>query len=850
MGEVYKARDTRLDRIVALKISKDQFSQQFEHEAHAAALLNHPNICTLYDIGPNYLVMEYVEGHPLRGPMNADQAIGLAIQIAGALDAAHRKGIVHRDLKPGNILVSKAGAKILDFGLAQIEAPRTNPVRSDAPPEEIATEEIWEQAGAFGTVLYMSPEQLQRKKTDYRTDIYSFGLVLYEMLTGKHPYHAENVAGLVGVMVGAPIPSVAEVATPALNRVLRKCLAVDPDERWQSAHDLRTNLEWVGLGIDQAEAAAPKKGTKSRAWWMATAAASLVALALGAAVSYWTRPAPPEELVKLSLQVPEGVSIFAGGAAGPPALSPDGRKIAFVADQGGHVLLWVRSLDSLTARPLANTEAARAPFWSPDGRTLGFFAQDKLRRIDENGGAAEAIANVPGNFAASAAWGTDGKILFTAGNLLTLFQVDVNGGQPVAVTSLQAQELGHFWPALLPDGEHFLFGAPNGGPVYAGTLGSAERRQILADAAHAVYVPASSGNGGPGYLLYVRQGALLAQPFSAASLRFQGEAHLIAENVEPGEFTVSNEGTLAFRSGDPPSSELDSFNRAGAPLVSLGRLAGNPGEMRFSPNGRVVAVAQTVNRVTDIYLHDLERKTASRLTFNGGRFPVWTADGTRIVFDKPDGVYLKSATGGGDEQRVFEDTKENGAIRNVSDLSRDGHMLLVGRSNPKTGFDMWILQAPLTNGATKKLAPFLQSPANEGQGRFSPSFPTRVAYTSEESGDNEIYVANTPGQPAGKWQISTAGGYAPRWRNDGRELYYVAPDSRSIMAVDIEPGALFRAGTPHLLFQAPSPIMGVSLDMGFAVSPDGKTFLLALRGQEPGSSTIQVVLHWPEELRR
>ena len=281
MGEVYKARDTRLDRTVALKISKDQFSQQFEHEARAAALLNHPNICTLYDIGPNYLVMEYVDGRPLQGPLNSDQALKLAIQIAGALDAAHRKGIVHRDLKPGNILVTKAGAKILDFGLAKIEEPRTNPVRMDAPPEEIATEEIWEQAGAFGTVLYMSPEQLQRKKTDFRTDIYSFGLVLYEMLTGKHPFHAENVAGLVAAMVGGAIPSVAEIASPALNRVLRKCLAVDPDERWQSAGDLRVNLEWVALGIDQAEAALPRHRVKSWKWWMATAAAAIAALALG-----------------------------------------------------------------------------------------------------------------------------------------------------------------------------------------------------------------------------------------------------------------------------------------------------------------------------------------------------------------------------------------------------------------------------------------------------------------------------------------------------------------------------------------------------------------------------------------
>jgi eukaryotic-like serine/threonine-protein kinase len=847
MGEVYKARDTRLDRIVALKLSKDQFSQQFEREAHAAALLNHPNICTLYDIGPNYLVMEYVDGHPLRGPMSADHAVKLAIQIAGALDAAHRKGIVHRDLKPGNILVTKSEAKILDFGLAQIEEPRTNPVRFDAPPEEIATEEIWEQAGAFGTVLYMSPEQLQRKKTDYRTDIYSFGLVLYEMLTGKHPYHAENVAGLVAAMVGGAIPSVADIATPALNRVVRKCLAVDPDERWQSAYDLRTNLEWVALGIDQAEAAAPKQGTKSGTWWLATAAAALLALGLGAGISYWMRPAPPEELVKLSVQLPEGVNIPVGGTVGPPALSPDGRRIAFVAEQAGNQMLWIRSLDSLTARSLSGTEGARSPFWSPDGHSIGFFAQDKLRKIDENGGMTEAIANVPGNFGAAGSWGNDGKILFAAGNLLTLFQVDVNGGQPTAITKLEGQELGHFWPEILPDGRHFLYGAPNGGPLYAGATGGAERKLILDDAAHAVYVP-SSAKASSGYLVYSRHGSLMAQPFDASSLRTTGEAKLIADGVEPTEFTVSNTGTLAYRSGDAVGAELNSFGRTGALLVSFGKQAGSPGEMRFAPNGKMVAVSQTVNRTTDIYLHDLERKTVSRFTFNGGRFPLWASDGQRIFFGKADGIYVKSPAGG-DERRIFEDSTEKRTLRNLSDLSADGQMLLVGRSDPATGFDMWILQNPLGE-ADKKLVPFLQTSANEGQGRFSPTKPLRVAYTSEESGENEIYVANTPGAPNGKWQISTEGGYAPRWRADGRELYFVGADLRSIMAVDIEPGTVFRAGTPHMLFQAPSPIVGVATDMGFAPSPDGKTFLLALHGQDAGSSAIHVVLNWLKLLQK
>lgn len=842
MGEVYKALDTRLNRVVALKISKDQFSQQFEHEAHAAALLNHPNICTLYDIGPNYLVMEYVEGQALQGPLPEAQAVKLAIQIAGALDAAHRKGIVHRDLKPANILVGKSGVKILDFGLAKIEAPRTNPVRMDAPPEEIATEEIWEQAGAYGTVLYMSPEQLQRKKTDFRSDIYSFGLVLYEMLTGKHAYRADNVAGLIAAMVGGGAPSVADIASPALNRVLRKCLAVDPDDRWQSAADLRVNLEWVGLGIDQAEAALPKGGVKSWKWWLATAAAAVAAVGLGAGLMAGLRPAAPDELVKLSIIAPEGATFGTGASAGPPALSPDGRQIAFVADQRGHIQLWVRPLDSLTARPLTGTDGARSPFWSPDGKSIAFFAQDKLKRVDENGGTAQVVANVPGNFAASGTWSADGKILFAAGNLLTVFLVDANGGAAAAVTKLDGQEQGHFWPAFLPDGKHFLFGSQAGGPVYAATIGSFERKQVLSDATHAEYVPT---RGGSGYLVYVRHGSLMAQPFDAKALSLGGEAHLLADSVEPAHFTVSNEGTLAFRTGDIAGIELESFSHAGLSNGSLGPQIGIPGEMRFSPDGKQLAVAQTVNRVPDIYLHDLDRKTVSRFTFTGARYPLWTPDGTRIVFRRTDGIYVKPASGGTEPQRIFEDT----SIRNMSDLSPDGRMLLVGRSDPKTGFDMWMLMDPLGKGV-KKLMPFLQTPANEGQGRFAPKGPARVAYTSEESGDNEIYVMNAPGGPTGKWQISTTGGYAPRWRNDGRELYYVAPDLRTIMAVDIDPGQVFRAGTPHVLFQAPSPIVGAATDDGFAVSPDGKTFLLALPGQESTSAAIHVILHWPAELKQ
>ncbi len=423
-----------------------------------------------------------------------------------------------------------------------------------------------------------------------------------------------------------------------------------------------------------------------------------------------------------------------------------------------------------------------------------------------------------------------------------MFVVDANGGQAAAATKLEAQEQGHFWPAFLPDGKHFLYGSQMGGPIYAATVGSFERKQVLSDATHAEYVPS---RGDAGFLVYIRQGSLLAQPFDAKALSLGGEAHLLADNVEPAHFTVSKEGTLAFRTGDIAGIELESFNHAGLSNGSLGPQIGVPGEMRFSPDGKQLTVAQTVNRTTDIYIHDLARKTVSKFTFRGGRYPLWTPDGTRILFRGPDGIRMKMASGDGQPERIFEDT----SIRTMSDLSPDGRMLAVGRSDPKTGFDMWMLLDPLGKGV-KKLVPLLQTPANEGQARFAPKGPSRVAYTSEESGDNEIYVISTPGGPPGKWQISTTGGYAPRWRNDARELYFVAPDLRTIMAVDIDPGQVFRAGTPHILFQAPSPIVGAATDSGFAVSPDGKTFLLAQPGQEATSAAIHVVLHWPTELKQ
>jgi Tol biopolymer transport system component len=855
MGEVWKARDTRLDRIVAIKVAKEQFSESFEREAHAIASLNHPHICQLYDVGAlpsgaGYLVMEYVEGAPVissarPGPLPFDVALKLGIQIADALSAAHNKGIVHRDLKPANILVTKSGSvKILDFGLATVSRPGPVHAHANLPPEQIPTEEMWEAGAVVGTLQYASPEQLQGKPTDARSDIFSFGLVLYEMLTGRHAYQADNAASLIAAVLQGPPLAVMSVTPPALSRILNRCLATDPEERWQSAQDLQANLEWVSLGLH--EIVPPKPAAISRKWWIIAAAAIVVAVVAGAVVMAWLRPAAVERTVKLSVLPPEGATFVSGAIAGPPAISPDGRMLAFVADQSGQQRLWVRTLDSLTARAIPDTDGARSPFWSPDSGSIGFFTQDRLKKVDLNGGAVQALANVPGGFSASGVWGPGDKILYAPSNLLNLFLIPASGGQPSPATRLEAGDIGHFWPAFLPDGQHFIYGTQAGAHVFAGTLGSFDRAGLLNNAIHAVYIPASGS--WPEYLLYVRDNTLTAQPFDSSARAVRGEPHTIAERVIPFDFSASAQGSLAFRSETTGGQELITFDRNGNRLASLGKQSGPPGAMRFSPDGKMVAVVQSSGRSQDIWLHDLARGVTSRFTFNGGNNPVWSPDGATILFRKMGGLYTKASNGTGAEEPIYTD-QEDPALRNATDWSNDGHSLLIARTEPKTGFDMWLLLDPLQKGPHKAL-PLLQSPVNEGQGRFStnPGPPRWVAYSSEESGVNEIYVMTMPGASPGKWQISNGGGYAPRWGRDGRELYYVGPDLRTVMAVEVEPGPRFRPGQPHARFKFPAQVNAVTNDSGFAVSPDGKTFLVEVPGQESTTSGINVVLNWQNDL--
>ena len=859
MGEVWKARDTRLDRSVAIKISKEQFTELFQHEAHAIAALNHPHICQVYDVGATpsgagYLVMEFVEGHPIisadhPGPLPFDLALKLGIQIADALHTAHRKGIVHRDLKPGNVMMTKSGVKILDFGLAAIGQPDDLPLPKDLPPEQIPTQEMWEAGTMLGTLQYTSPEQLQRKRTDSRCDIFSFGALFYEMLTGQKAYQAENSAALIAKILAGPPLAVMSVKPSALARILSRCMAADPDDRWQSARDLQTNLEWVALGLPESSAGVTGR-MLSRKWWIGAATAVILAAAIGAGIVYRLRPRAQVHTVRFSVQPPEGATLVPGAIGGPPALSPDGGTIAFVAEHGDQQTLWVRSLDSLAARELPDTEGARSPFWAPDGQTLGFFSQDRLKRIDINGGGAQALANVPGGFNASGAWGQGDRILYAPSNMLGLLTIPGAGGEPAQATRLEALDIGHFWPALLPDGQHFLFGTQSGAKIYIGTLGSMDRTTLLTGGTRPVYVPRHGQ--WPESLLYVRENVLVAQAFDSRAVTVQGEPRTVAEDVAPFDFSASAEGALAYRSGATGGSEMVVLDRAGRRIRSLGKQSGLTNAARFSPDGKRLAVVQASGKTSDIWLSDLERGVNSRFTFTGGSNPIWSPDGAWIVFRKPDGLYAKASNNTGTETLIYT-SRDDLTFRNATDWSADGRYLLVTKIDPKTGFDLWLLPEPLIKGQPNKaqhqLQPLLVTPASEAQGRFAPGpGPTKwIAYSSEESGTNEIYVINMPGTAPGKWQISDGGGYEPHWANGARELFYVGADLRTVMAVSIDAGPVFRPGPARPLFKLPVQIAGRATNsQAFAVSPDGKTFLIAMR--EPSATGINVVLNWEADM--
>jgi eukaryotic-like serine/threonine-protein kinase len=814
MGEVYRARDPRLNRDVALKVSAAQFSDRFEREAKAIAALNHPNICQIYDVGPDYLVMEYVEGSPLKGPLPLDQTLKYAAQICDALDAAHRKGITHRDLKPANILVTRQGIKLLDFGLARIAS---------------ADQTLTIAGTVMGTPAYMSPEQWEGKPGDARSDIYAFGCVLYEMLTGKRAAQERSAVGPV-----------------AIEHVILRCLAKDPDERWQSARDLRGLLD-----LPMVRPTPPARNPwRERAAWIA---AVVVFAAIGAFfASRTSHPQRSSDLVSFEVYPPEKTAFSPqpNTTVSVPqfALSPDGHSIALVASAAGAApMVWVRPLAEVAARRLPDTENAQDPFWSPDSRWIGFFADGKVKRVPADGGAVQFVAETTEFRGGS--WSADDTILFTGGN--TIRQVRSVGGTttPVPGTSAGVTRYPHF----LPDRRHFLYtySSAQGTGVYASTLDGQTRKLVVPLFTSAVYAPA-------GYLLFVNGDTLMGQAFDAERLEVSGQPFLVAEHAGHntallGAITVSHAGSIAYSGALFRNGRLTWFDRGGNSLTPAGP-EGDYTDFRLSPNERSLAVSLLDAKPgnVDVWMNDLGRNGISRFASGGAvtASPLWSPDGARVAYRSVRGgiveFFERSAGGGGAEKPVLTFENERTALIQSpnlvpTDWSPDGGHLLFSVPAPASANDLWML--PLAGD--KKPFKYLATSADEMHGNFSPDGHL-VAYTSNESGKFEVYAETFPRSDR-KWPVSTGGGYEPRWRADGREIYYLSED-RKLMAVSVGAGPQF--GVPVPLFQTRVPAGVTANRTNYVPSRDGKRFLVNTQSGEPPPTPITVVLNWTAGLKK
>ena len=853
MGEVWKARDPRLNRDVAIKTSARQFTDRFEREVQVVASLNHANICTLYDVGPNYLVMELIEGPPLaeriaEGPIPLEEALVIAKQIAAALEVAHEKPIVHRDLKPANVKIKPDGSvKVLDFGLAK--SGGFAEVTSDSPT-------LLTVAGMIlGTAGYMAPEQAKGKVADKRADIWAYGVVLYEMLTGKRLFEGETISETLAAVLKEQ-PDLTRV--PAQVRpLLRRCLEKEPAKRLRDIGDAMPLLDENAPDAAVPERAAPQR----RKWLWPTTAATASAIAV-AAVMFWApwRTPAPARAMRFQVPLPENVE-----SAGFLSVSPDGRKL-LIDTTGGQAGLWIRDLEALEWRRLAGTEGARSPFWSPDSRFVGFSVGNQLKKIEIAGGPPQTLWDAP--FATgTAAWNKDDVIVFggLGGSGAPMRRVPAAGGVPADVTSLDAAhgETAHSLATFLPDGKHFLYlrtGSANVAGIYAGSLdlkpAEQSRERILATSLSAPFVD--------GNLLFMREGTLMRQPFDARKLRLRGEPVPLAEhlaiNLAVGSFGASRD-VLAYRTGTAAVGLQPAwFDRQGKMTGTFGE-AGTDAGLALSPDATRAAARNALQQSNgDIWLLDFARGVRTRLTFrqSAGSYPVWSPDGSRIAFSSSsaaggalDTIFEKAANGSGDEKELL---KKPGEVKFPTSWSRDGRLLLYSTAGvPKTRSDLWVL--PLDGDRKPKL--LLGTEFNESMGSFSPD-GRWIAYVSDESGRSEVYVrpflaegSSGPSLGEGKWQISKDGAavVVPKWRNDGKEIIFRAPGGSDIagapMTVDVSAnGAVFQAGIPKQLFAPPQ-------SLGWDVTGDGKRFLMMVAaGQQNAQTPITVVLNWQAGLKK
>jgi serine/threonine protein kinase/WD40 repeat protein len=826
MGEVYKARDTRLNRIVAIKVSNEQFSERFEREAHAVAALNHSNVCTLHDVGPNYLVMEYIEGTPLRGPLPLHQALKYAAQICDALDAAHRKGITHRDLKPANILATKTGVKLLDFGLAKIG------LVSNPPSDATLTMALTGKNEIVGTLYYMSPEQLQSQATgqevDSRSDIFSFGLVLYEMLTGKRAFDGSSPATVIAAIMERPAPSIDAIAPPALDRLLKRCLEKDPENRWQNARDLKAELEWIAQ--TPSDVSAPPSFTRQRLplAWIAVAVLALITATASWIAYRATRPAELKPLVRLEVDLGRDVYLNALGGS-DIILSSDGTRVAYLS--GNH--LFTRKLDQPRATEMAITAGATSPFFSPDGQWIGFFAGGKLRKISVEGGAEVSLCDTAASYT-GADWGEDGNIIASLRVSGGLSRVPSTGGTPTPVTELEGEERTHRWPQVLPGASAILFTAENAtvgfddAKIEVMTLADHRRKTVQRGGTYARYLAASRGKG---YLTYVSRGTLFAVPFDLEKLETSGSPMPVLQQVSysamfgSAKMTFSRTGVLLYRSREIDASRvviqwLDASGKT-QPLLDKPGLFVNP---HFSPDGQHLAVANEDEK-SGIWIFDIRRDTLSPLTGErNGAHPVWTPDGRYVVYQATAGISFSRADGGGKPQLLTE-SKE---FEYPSAVSPDGETLAFYQSGPQ-GFELWTVPVEREGEKLKAGKPELFQRTSFGNRGATFSADGRwLAYSSNESGSSQVYVRAFPDK-GGQWQISSNGGTSPIFSRDGKNLFfYDVLDDRIMVTSYSVKGDSFvaekpRVWTSHSVSLTMSGAVGAQYDL----APDGKRIAVA-----------------------
>ncbi len=863
MGEVWRARDTRLARDVALKVLPASLSgdrdrlQRFEREAQVLASLNHPNVGAIYGVaempGTNALVLELVEGTGLderiaRGRLPVDEVVAVARQIAEALEYAHERGVVHRDLKPANVKLTPDGrVKVLDFGLAKAVAGDAA-VRSDSNVSPTITSLGTIAGVVLGTAAYMSPEQARGTNVDRRADIWSFGAVLWEMLTGKRAFEGDTVSDTLASVLRAPIEwsELPPGTPPSLVRLIRRCLERDARKRLRDIGEARIALEGFGSEPEAPAPPAASSAPAARSPWSLAAwpvAAIVVALAVWGIATASRKPIPPAPVVRFQLPLVDKIA-----AMGWPRLSPDGTMIAFLGrNPSGRDSIWIRSLDALEPRELAGTEGARRPWWSPDSKHLAYFLGNQLRKIPAAGGPSQLIAEAEGG--ADGTWGTSGIILFDGRTIDPIRQVSASGGPVTQATHPDAAkgETGHAWPCFLPDGKHYLFlsiSSRAGGKseIRIGALGETSAKPLGPTSSRVEYAL--------GHVLYVLDGTLVAQRFDPARLEFSGEPSPLAERLgtdatAASGFSSSDTGALTYVAGETAGeSELLWLDRSGRELSKVGAAAPYR-DVAISPDGTRIAYGLADARTgrEDIWVRDLRRDVASRLTFGDGNevWPEWSPDGLEIAYasDKSGrfALCVKEANGAGDERELFKDLAGDVGPRA---WSRDGRWLSY---NLLPASRHWQVKMLPMQGEPKPVD-FAVADVQQRGGVFSPD-GRYVAYMSSENGVGEVYVQTFP-LGGGKWQISNGGGVMPAWSADGREIFYLNT-SGEIVAVPITLGARFEPGIPKPLFKRPLSREGITLQR-FAVTPDGQRFLVNAARESRGLP-FSVILNWPATLK-